>query len=203
MIERWKDIIGYEGFYQISNYGRVRSLKMWNGICGKYIDRIKILKNTRFNNGYYCVSLKRKKYTVHRLVAEAFIPNSNNYSCINHKDGNKLNNCVSNLEWCSYKHNLREALKLGLYDERNKKLSLCPLRSKRIKMFSLEGNYIMDFPNSVEAEKYLKSKNKDIKINARNIRSVCNGKKGHKTAGGYIWRYYYDRQRYTDNSMAI
>ena len=134
MKEVWKDIKGYEGFYQISNFGNVRSLKKWSGIYKVYVDREKILKTTKFSNGYCFVSLKSKKYTVHRLVAEAFLENPNNYPIINHKDGNKQNNKIDNLEWCTYKHNIKEAQRIGLYDKRNKNISNNPIRSKKIKI---------------------------------------------------------------------
>lgn len=99
MNEEWRDIKGYEGKYQVSNLGRVKSLNY---------NREKILK-PRNSNGYLRVELhkkgKGKNCLVHRLVAEAFIENPNNYPIINHKDENPSNNIVSNLEWCTYKHN--------------------------------------------------------------------------------------------------
>lgn len=110
MNEIWKDIVGYEGFYQVSNLGRVRSLK-----C---------IKRTIFNNsGYEIVNLKvkrkQKNKLVHRLVAETFIPNPFNKEQVNHKDGNKKNNSVDNLEWCSRHENMVHAYKQGLRDKTN------------------------------------------------------------------------------------
>lgn len=96
MIEIWKDIKGYEGLYQISNCGNVKSLKTNKNL---YLSDSK---------GYQRVGLykgKRIMYAVHRLVAETFIPNPNNYPCVNHKDYNKKNNNVTNLEWCNHKYN--------------------------------------------------------------------------------------------------
>lgn len=108
-MERWRDIKGYEGLYQISNCGRVKSLKY----CKE-----KILKSIKSSNGYLQVNLykdgKRKYFLVHRLVATAFIYNIENYSQINHKDEIKSNNYVSNLEWCDYSYN-------NNYGTRNKK----------------------------------------------------------------------------------
>ena len=96
MKEIWKDIEGYEGRYKVSNKGRVYDNKL-----DKFIGYESL--------GYMCVALckdkKQKKCRVHRLVAQAFIPNPDNLPGINHKDENKTNNCVENLEWCTVKYN--------------------------------------------------------------------------------------------------
>ena len=97
MKEIWKNIMGFNG-YQVSNFGRVRSFKTY-----------KILKQATNNKGYKSLGLCKKgkmsTFLVHRLVAEAFIPNPDKLPCINHKDENPSNNCVSNLEWCDQKYN--------------------------------------------------------------------------------------------------
>lgn len=104
IIEEWKPICGYEGFYEISNYGRVKSLDY------NRTKQEKILRQGKNKYGYLMVVLykegKGKTIKVHRLVAQAFIPNPNNFRCVNHKDENKTNNCVDNLEWCDHKYNL-------------------------------------------------------------------------------------------------
>lgn len=106
--EIWKDIKNYEGLYQISSLGRVRSLLFRNGTTRK--KQTKLLSQTNNGNGYLIVSLsknkKRKNKYIHRLVAEAFIPNDKNYKIINHIDKNKQNNNVNNLEWCTQKYNV-------------------------------------------------------------------------------------------------
>lgn len=103
--EMWRDIEGYGGNYQVSNYGRIKSKK-------------KILKTFLSTNGYYRVRLysnkKGREYKVHRLVAKAFIENIDNKPIVNHKDGNKLNNNANNLEWCTQAENIKHALKSGL-----------------------------------------------------------------------------------------
>lgn len=109
--EEWKDIAEYEGYYQISNLGNVRSLdrvvNYTNGRIAKYKGQ-KVAMNNR-PNGYRKVNLykdhKMKNLAVHRLVAETFIPNPNNYPSVNHKDENKTNNHVDNLEWCTSAYN--------------------------------------------------------------------------------------------------
>lgn len=122
-MEIWKDIKDYEGLYQISNLGRVRSLErtMHKRKCEN-----KILTLTSDRNGYLRVGLcsngKRINAYVHRLVAQAFIPNYDNLPMVNHKDENKQNNCVDNLEWITNLnnlnyglHNLRKSVSLTLY----------------------------------------------------------------------------------------
>lgn len=110
MEEIWKDIKGYEGLYQISSFGRVKSF---------YANREKILKFKNNKSGYLYAQLcgkgKNKYYRVHRLVASAFIPNIKKFKEVNHKDGDKTNNYVSNLDWCSMRMNRDHSFKLGLY----------------------------------------------------------------------------------------
>ena len=104
MNEEWKDIKGYEGRYQVSNLGRVKSLNY------NHTKKEKILKLKPNRKGYFEVFLykngERRAFKVHRLVALHFIPNPNNYPQVNHKDENKQSNCVDNLEWCTNKYNM-------------------------------------------------------------------------------------------------
>lgn len=120
MIEKWKDIEGFENLYQVSNLGNVKSLSheviRSNGSIQHFKERI--LSPGNMTSGYKFIGLTKEKicknYGVHRLVAQAFIPNPNNFPQVNHKDGNKENNCVNNLEWCTYSENIKHALNIGL-----------------------------------------------------------------------------------------
>ena len=110
MEEIWKDIKGYEGHYKVSNLGNVKSFKY-----GKET----LLKRRLTDRGYDTAMLydkgKQKCFKIHRLVAQAFIPNLENKSEVNHIDGNKLNNSVDNLEWCTHKENITHGFKTGLF----------------------------------------------------------------------------------------
>lgn len=168
--EVWRDIPEYEGLYQVSNYGNVKSLARNNcNVCLK--DRI--LKYSKNHQGYKQVALfkksKQKSFKIHKLVALAFIPNPNNYPCINHIDGNKQNNCVDNLEWCTYSHNNKEAYRLGL----NKV-------SKKVNQYDLDNNFIKQWDSLADVQR-------ELKICAINISRVCRGML-NKT-GGFKWRY--------------
>ena len=151
MQEVWKDIKGYEGLYQISNTGKVKGLK-----------RNKVLKPILQRSGYYYVDLQRKRRLVHRLVAEAFIDNPDNLPEVNHKDENKLNNSVENLEWCDSKYNAN-------YGTRNKR------RGKPIQC--IETGII--YWGAREMERQLGIKHNSIAF------AIKNGTR----AGGYHWQY--------------
>lgn len=114
--EEWRDVAEYKGYYQVSNFGRVKSLFRPNG-NGNNTRKEVLLTPKDKGDGYLRVifsvneiSCKIKNVLVHRLVAEAFIPNPNNLPCVNHKDENKANNSVENLEWCTYSYNVRYSL---------------------------------------------------------------------------------------------
>lgn len=181
-MEEWRDIEGYEGIYQISNEGRVKSLKY---------NKAKILKYGINRDGYLSVELckcgKRKKCYIHRLVATAFIENKQGGSEINHKDENKENNYVhinedgsvnlekSNIEWCDREYN-------NNYGTHNQKVS--EALSIQVDMLTKEGELIGQFTSSIEAEKWLK-KNGFPKASRSAIIHCCNGSR--KTAYGFKW----------------
>lgn len=173
MKEIWKDIKGYEGLYQISNLGNVKSLSKQiirsNG--KKQTFKEKKLKPGLSKNGYLSVSLfkngKGKTYMIHRLVAETFIENINNYKCINHKDENKQNNIVNNLEWCTYEYN-------NQYNDKMKH------RRINVLQYTKDNKLIKKWDGLINVEK-------ELGISRNNITSVCKGKRRY--AGGYIWKY--------------
>lgn len=126
-MESWKDIYGYEGSYQVSNTGKVKSLFRrvpsfpgTNKIPSTRIVHEKVLKQSPISSKgkYFTVKLSGKKYLVHRLIAEAFIPNPENKPYINHKDSNRHNNSIDNLEWVTHYENIQHAWNNGAYDRR-------------------------------------------------------------------------------------
>lgn len=126
MKEEWKDIKEYEGCYQISNLGRIKSLERYVKAKNNKLrkNKEKILSFFINKNGYLeatlCKNCKKRLHRVNRLVAETFIPNLENKPCVNHIDGNKLNNNANNLEWCTYSENLIHAWRNGLCKPRRK-----------------------------------------------------------------------------------
>lgn len=171
MDEIWKDIKGYEGLYQVSNWGRIKSIRF-----GK--ERIMKLCPDRY--GYlYIVLYKnniKKAYRVHRLVAEAFIDNTDNLPCVNHKDENKQNNNVENLEWCDAKYNLN----YGTRNERISKNRDISKQSKPVLQYTLDGQFVREWLSAKQAEI-------EGGFNQGNICMCCRGKR--KYHHNFIWRY--------------
>lgn len=177
--EVWKDVVGYEGLYKVSNLGRVKSLDrvVIKNTGVKQLYKGELRKPQKTNDGYFRIRLhKQNKYNdmyVHRLVAQSFIPNYNNLIEINHKNEIRSDNRVSNLEWCTRDYNCNYGKRI----ERIVKSNSIP-----ITMYDKKGNKLKDFKSSVEASKYLG------KLNACSaIRKCCKGKR--KMAYGYIWKY--------------
>ena len=168
--EIWKDIEGYEGLYQVSNMGRVRSVErtVRNGKGYRIIPE-KILKPYDNGHGYLQVKLhkdgNKKQPLVHVLVATAFLGNADNLPEVNHKDENKYNNCIENLEYCSRQYNMEYSL------------------AKAIIGIDKVSGLIVEFPSAYEASR-------QTGITRSHICECCNGKA--KSAGGFYWFYVDD-----------
>lgn len=168
--EIWRDIEGYEGLYQVSDQGRVKSLKR----KGRRKERI--LKLFYSGAGYLNVCLSdgiggQKWYYIHRLVGETFLPKPEGKDDINHKDEDKTNNNTWNLEWVSRKENCN----FGTRNER-----IAKANSKLVAQYAKNGTFIKAWPSAAEVKRQLG-------FDKSSITQVANGKR--KTANGYVWKY--------------
>lgn len=205
--EIWKDIKGYEGLYQVSNLGRIKSLYFINNRYKSKHHREKIMKQQINKHGYKTVRLslnkKEKSYMVHRLVAEAFILNTKNKLEVNHIDGNKQNNRVDNLELCTRSENQLHAYQKGLQKITNKmkensiklgqtygkingsktwKTNIKKAIEKRkikVNQYSLNGKFLKTWNSITEASK-------NTGTHKSNICACTKGKR--KSGGGYKWK---------------
>lgn len=180
-MEVWKPIVGYETTHMVSNLGRIRSLDRTVKCRDCYrTARGRILSVKTTPEGYWQVTLSNggidKTHYVHRLVAKAFIPNPNDLPEVNHKDEDKSNNCVDNLEWCTRKYNSR-------YNDLNHRIGLKRrgkiINGTPILQFTLDGIFICEYGSSHEAQRL-------TGIDSSYICKVINGKA--KSAGGYKWK---------------
>lgn len=192
-MEIWKDIVGYEGIYQVSNYGNVKSLDRID--CRGHKIGGRIISHSKDGGGYHNVKLAKngnvKTCHVHRLVAEAFIDNPDDKPTVNHINENKDDNTVNNLEWMTYKENAHHGTRMErCYGNRDYKAigenisdSLKKKgRTKPIIQYDKDMNVIAEFDSAVDAAK-------KYNILASGIGNALKGHKRCKTYKGYIWKY--------------
>ena len=174
MKEFWKEIKGYEGLYEVSNLGRVKSLNY------RRTGKENILKPLKNDKGYFQVVLCKNKKTnvcrVHRLVAEAFLDNPDNLPQVNHKDEDKTNNHVDNLEFCTNDYNIH----YGTAIRRKVEKQINGKRSKPVYQYTIDGEFIAEYPSTAEVKRQLG-------YSHSHISECCLGK--FKTAYGYKWKY--------------
>lgn len=185
-IEVWKPVVGYEGLYEVSNLGNVRSVdsvriihNQYGEHLGKYKGRIR--KPSKDNDGYLHVKLScqciQKAFMIHRLVAEAFMPNPDNLPEVNHINEDKTDNRVENLSWVSHIQNINHASRNQRVAETLKNRSDC---SKRVAQYTLGGVLVAIYPSIMEVYR-------QKGYNSASISMACNNKR--KSAYGYYWNY--------------
>lgn len=179
MEEIWKDVVGYEGLYQISNLGNVKSLNY------NHTGKERILAKKHHKSGYVTVTLckngKHKNKSIHILVAMAFIPNRFSLPCVNHIDGDKENNFVDNLEWVTYSQNTMHAIQTGLRVDSNMRGVMGPANknSRPVRQYTKDGEIVKVWPCVSDAARFY----------GCNPCTITNCTKGRiKTCKGYIWR---------------
>lgn len=182
----WKPIKGFEGLYEVSNTGLIKSLNCYN------YKEPRIMHTSLRKDGYLSVGLSKNNKTttrtVHRIVAETFLPNPNNLEMINHKDEDKSNNNVDNLEWCTVSYNNKYSIKRHperfVLRKNREKRDYYKVKTKyfnvHINQFSKDGEFIKQWFNFAEL-KHIKN------YNNTSIKECCEGKR--KTAYGYKWEF--------------
>lgn len=179
--EIWRAVDGLEGLYEVSNKGRIRSLDrietQKNGVKRPRKGRIIIpaLKKTGYLSIGFSIHCRVIYTSVHRVVAEAFIPNPHNYPCINHKDGNRQNNFVENLEWCTYQYN-------NTYNNRPQRAANA-VKRRAVGKYTKDGTLLAIYRCASAAAR-------ENNLSSGNLGVTLRG--GQKTCGGFIWKYIGD-----------
>lgn len=189
-MEVWKDVEGYEGYYQVSNLGRIKALERVDSNNRRHFERI--LRQPLTPSGYKHVHLSKennaKWFAVHRLVAIAFIERIEGCDIVNHLDNNPQNNCADNLEWTTYKGNMQWAAKQGRMRGCPANLKKAQESKKRSVIATDKNGKKMFFASQVEAAKALN-------VNRGHIALACRKEYGYKTIGGYLWEYANEEDR--------
>jgi hypothetical protein len=183
-MEIWNDIKGFEGLYKISSLGNVKSLGNGKSTCTLY-KKERLLFSKAKANGYMHVKLnkdgKRYYFSLHRLIATTFLINPSNKKEVNHKDGNKLNNSLANLEWVTTSENQKHAyangLQIAIKDKDNK-------QSIKVVQLNLDGTFIKVWDS-------IKQIKREIGFNTFGIIKCCKKEKKYNTAYGYKWEYFH------------
>ena len=180
MQEIWKPLPFYpfSQYFMVSNLGNVKAIKKYSK-TKPFTPPEQVIKPTLCSWGYYTVRITAEKqhadYFIHRLVATAFIPNPQNKTQVNHIDGNKLNNCVDNLEWVTPSENIQHAYDTGLMSYYKRNHPKIP-----VYQFSKDGEFIKEWDSAVQAHR-------ELNINASSISSCIYGKR--PSAGGFLWSH--------------
>ena len=178
MLEEWKDIKGYEGYYQVSDCGKVRSLNriVKHGYSKRQAVKGRVRKNHLTLAGYLTITLSREAkyeiFAIHRLIGLHFIKNPKNKKTINHIDGNKLNNCVDNLEWATHSENTLHAYKLGMINNTG-------CSHKKVIQYDLNGVELNRFKSMADASR-------ETGISRTGIIGCCSGR--YETSGNCRWK---------------
>ena len=195
--EEWVPAIGHEDKYEVSNYGRVRRIDLNptnpRGRPNKMYGHI--FEPTKANNGYMRISIGMDRDYVHRIVAKHFLPNPDNLPVVNHIDGNKQNNYVGNLEWCTQKHNAEHASRTGLINRDSEERKIAAVKNlsiaqekacKPVLQLNAVGEIVQEYESAKAAEFALSGKN------GSHVAEVASGKSNHHSAFGYQWVYKED-----------
>ncbi len=188
--EIWKDIPGYEGLYQVSNLGRVKSIRKRNPTKANPSNRKSVIMKPYSAAARYLGVVLRKDgtsrtCTVHRLVAQTFLPNPLGFPCVNHKDANCFNNRLDNLEWCTQEYNVNHGDANLKRSQSN--LEHAPNYGKMVCAYTKDGEYIDTYSSIGEAAKVLNIHTAYARAIRYYVDRCCNGKQA--TAYGYKWRY--------------